>query len=177
MNQDTKAAITKEFEETIGKCLSGDHLAHYGQECVTAGEVLTFLLAKVSEVEKAYGGCHYCYGKGYGTQTAHYEGRGESDIGQGGVVIDEAAPKYVPCPKCERGEQIEKLIKEVATEERAKKAEYRQSYMDGYNEGREDAVDYVNTNLMWGRSPKNDLVITPSHIAEVLEAARNPQSL
>lgn len=40
--------------------------------------------------------------------------------------------------------------------------------------GRNEAVDYININLMWGRSKdKKRLEITPSHIAEVLESARS----
>lgn len=53
----------------------------------------------VVETEKAYGGCHYCYGKGYGTQTAAWVGRGYY--------------KKVPTMKfctCERGKQLEQLL-------------------------------------------------------------------
>ena len=51
------------------------------------------------ETEKAYGGCHYCYGKGYGTQTASWVGRGYY--------------KKLPTMKfctCERGKQLEQLL-------------------------------------------------------------------
>lgn len=51
------------------------------------------------ETEKAYGGCHYCYGKGYGTQTASWVGRGYY--------------KKLPTMKfctCERGKQLEELL-------------------------------------------------------------------
>lgn len=53
----------------------------------------------VAAVEKAYGGCHYCYGKGYGTQTAAWEGRGYY--------------KKLPTMKfctCERGEHLKSLL-------------------------------------------------------------------
>ncbi len=47
-----------------------------------------------------------------------------------------------------------------------------------YERGRNDAVDYLNKNLMWGRSSdKKRLEIHPEHIEEVLEAARLPQQL
>lgn len=51
------------------------------------------------ETEKAYGGCHYCYGKGYGTQIASWVGRGYY--------------KKLPTMKfctCERGKQLEQLL-------------------------------------------------------------------
>ena len=51
------------------------------------------------ETEKAYGGCHYCYGKGYGTQTAAWVGRGYY--------------KKLPTMTfrtCERGKQLEQLL-------------------------------------------------------------------
>ena len=53
----------------------------------------------VAAAEKAYGGCHYCYGKGYGTQTAAWVGRGYY--------------KKLPTMKfctCERGEQLKSLL-------------------------------------------------------------------
>lgn len=54
---------------------------------------------RVKKIEKAYGGCHYCYGKGYGTQTAAWEGRGYY--------------KKLPTMKfcsCERGGQLKSLL-------------------------------------------------------------------
>jgi len=68
------------------------------------------LKAKVMETEKAFGGCHYCYGKGYGTQTAYMHGRGEADMGNSDVVIDKKLPTIKFCT-CERGKQLKKLIK------------------------------------------------------------------
>ena len=47
------------------------------------------------EAEKAYGGCHFCYGKGYSSVV----------YGDGKVTIH-------PC-NCYRGKQLEKLLKEV----------------------------------------------------------------
>lgn len=51
------------------------------------------------ETEKAYGGCHYCYGKGYGTQTAAWVGRG----------YYKKLPTMTFCT-CERGKQLEQLL-------------------------------------------------------------------
>jgi hypothetical protein len=64
------------------------------------------------EVAKAYGGCTKCYGKGYGTQIENYSSRGESDMGQGHIVINEAAPYYLPC-SCDRGKQFKKAMAEA----------------------------------------------------------------
>lgn len=72
------------------------------------------------KIERAYGGCKFCYGKGYSTQIENYSGYGESDIGQRDIVINEAAPYYLPCKKCDRGLQIKILtdkIREEAVEE------------------------------------------------------------
>lgn len=70
-------------------------------------------LIEIKKLIRAFGGCEKCYGKGYGTQTLNYRGRGESDIGQGDVVVDEKAPTMVFCD-CERGKQLKKLIGEQA---------------------------------------------------------------
>lgn len=42
--------------------------------------------------------------------------------------------------------------------------------------GRNAAVDYVNTNLMWGRNSAGWMTISPVHIAEVLTSARTEKS-
>lgn len=62
--------------------------------------------------KRAFGGCSYCYGKGYSTQLEHYSGRGEADMGQGDVVINRQAPYYLPC-SCDRGKQFEEAREEA----------------------------------------------------------------
>lgn len=59
---------------------------------------------------KAYGGCQVCYGKGYSTHIDRVSGRGESDIGNGDVIVDQVTPYYLPCKKCDRGAQIERMM-------------------------------------------------------------------
>jgi hypothetical protein len=52
-----------------------------------------------------------------------------------------------------------------------------QKVEEAYARGRSDAVEYVNTNLMWGRSERKELVIDSRHMAEVLEAARKSEKV
>lgn len=56
---------------------------------------------KYQEAEKAYGGCHNCYGKGYATQSSSARGRG--------ISWDTSGPVFCGC---DRGEQLETLMKE-----------------------------------------------------------------
>jgi len=91
-----------------------------------------------TETVKAFGGCTLCYGKGYATQKEHWTGRGEHDIGQGDVVVDTAAPFYLPC-SCDRGKQIEKMDSRIRADERRKVQELLpvELVLDPSLEGRE----------------------------------------
>ena len=61
----------------------------------------------ITETEKAFGGCHSCYGKGYSTQIENYSGSGDF---VGDKPVSYPADYYLPCMKCDRGKQIAKLI-------------------------------------------------------------------
>lgn len=62
-----------------------------------------------AEVGKAYGGCTNCYGKGYATSIRVYE----SYVDFGPEKAERWYPSpIVPCPKCERGKEIKKLLAE-----------------------------------------------------------------
>jgi len=62
---------------------------------------------KVREIERAYGGCHNCYGKGYSTVKSQINGYGtDGDIGgfEGRIHID--MPVQMKYCDCDRGKQL-----------------------------------------------------------------------
>lgn len=67
------------------------------------------------ETEKAFGGCTKCYGKGYATVSEYMSGRGDYDMGQGRVVIDEKMPIMRFC-SCSRGEALKKEVSQIKQE-------------------------------------------------------------
>ena len=64
---------------------------------------------------KACGGCLSCYGKGYATTIQYAKGRGETDMGQGDIVVNKQLPIMRFC-RCERGKQL-KLLTNKKSEE------------------------------------------------------------
>lgn len=66
---------------------------------------------KVTETEKAYGGCRNCYGKGYATVNDRWGGRDtDQDIGSpGGVVTGGNANEMKFCT-CSRGTQLKEAV-------------------------------------------------------------------
>lgn len=65
---------------------------------------------KAQELEKAYGGCHNCYGKGYATEI-HAE-IAYADFGDelGGADSRKTEGLRLNFCKCSRGRQLEKLM-------------------------------------------------------------------
>lgn len=61
------------------------------------------LLDLFDRMEKAYGGCQKCYGKGYGTYR-----HGISD----GHSVSKMETKIIPC-SCSRGKQLRELLKDT----------------------------------------------------------------
>ena len=55
------------------------------------------------EIEKAYGGCRKCYGKGYATY------RHGLDYG---AYVTKPEVKIIPCT-CDRGKQLAELLKDT----------------------------------------------------------------
>lgn len=47
----------------------------------------------------------------------------------------------------------------------------RSALSQARQEGREEAVEYINHNLMWGRDSKGNLVMDSKHVTEVLQDA------
>jgi len=60
---------------------------------------------------RAYGGCKWCYGKGYGTQTLSVESFKDFGDEETGIT---KMPTEVPCPKCERGREFAKILERYA---------------------------------------------------------------
>lgn len=61
----------------------------------------------LEEVEKAYGGCHKCYGKGY--STVRYGYSTAPDFHGDKEIVEPPKTRYEPC-SCERGKQIAELL-------------------------------------------------------------------
>lgn len=71
----------------------------------------------VREIEKAYGGCHDCYGKGYATYRSAYIGTDtDQDIGGTGGRINQPFEEMRFC-KCERGQQLKARLTPTKPEE------------------------------------------------------------
>lgn len=84
------------------------------ESTMTLVEVLEFvesqLQAYKASVEKAYGGCHNCYGKGYATVIEYASGWDtDQDIGSPGGKVHFRQNPIRYC-KCDRGRQLEKLM-------------------------------------------------------------------
>lgn len=58
---------------------------------------------RVAGIEKAYGGCKECYGKGYFTEQ-------QGKIGSGRITLRGPAIVMNYCKNCERGKQLKSLI-------------------------------------------------------------------
>lgn len=79
----------------------------------------------IVETEKAFGGCHKCYGKGY--STVRYVKEGFDDFGGEGF-ISPSRTNIHSC-SCDRGKQIDSLIKETS---RHAATEFLREYQEFY---------------------------------------------
>lgn len=61
------------------------------------------------KVEKAYGGCRLCYGKGFSTYRYGTIGHGEPDLGDTGVYGEPITTHMNFC-SCDRGKQLKELV-------------------------------------------------------------------
>lgn len=84
--------------------------AEYYEHCYTPAEakaaIQRLIAANRQETEKAYGGCHRCYGKGYATQKSEVRARG--------LRWDTSGIKFC---ECARGKQLELVIAAERLEE------------------------------------------------------------
>lgn len=78
------------------------------------------ILSHITQAEKAYGGCHNCYGKGYATVNDRWVGHDtDTDIGSPGGVITGGNPTAMKFCTCDRGKQLEALIAQERVEAQA----------------------------------------------------------
>lgn len=85
------------------------------EEATAAIEAL--LVAARKETEKAYGGCHLCYGKGYATVKTQHTGHGtDGDIGGFEGPYKRDMPVQMKFCTCDRGKQLKELLSATGTE-------------------------------------------------------------
>lgn len=105
----TQSEWEKEFDEFLEAFNINWRVATYG-EVVIESAVKNFIRTLLAQTEafttKAYGGCTSCYGKGYSTSKTYTSGA--EDFGGEGFTYENNP--YIPCPKCDRGKQIERLM-------------------------------------------------------------------
>lgn len=108
----TDVAIDDGLKLAIGllRQFINEERVHYNK-LATNGDIETFLLPAIKallvEAEKAYGGCHNCYGKGYATVADGIIGY--DDFGGEGFKTPITA-KMKFC-SCERGKQLEAALR------------------------------------------------------------------
>lgn len=62
---------------------------------------------ELAQIEKAYGGCHNCYGKGYATVNDAWHGYDtDQDIGSPGGYVSGGDRNAMKFCSCDRGEQL-----------------------------------------------------------------------
>lgn len=72
--------------------------------------LLSWKQRAVDEVEKAYGGCHKCYGKGYASYKTQHTGYGtDGDIGGFEGHYKRDIPIEMKFCSCDRGKQLSEL--------------------------------------------------------------------
>lgn len=94
----------------------GYAVGNLGEDCTndTVEKLLSlfdsYFTQEVERAEKAYGGCHKCYGKGYSTE-AHAE-IAFADFGDelGGASSRKTEGLRMNFCACDRGRQLEKLV-------------------------------------------------------------------
>lgn len=85
----------------------------------TKAAIQRLFAAERQEIEKAYGGCHNCYGKGYATVKSQIIGYGtDGDIGGYEGKYKRDNPVQMNYCDCERGIQLEALNSAAITNTR-----------------------------------------------------------
>lgn len=103
---DSETVEYDELDEKIIGALATDVRVHWSYEQRKAVRVLIQdeILKARKETEKAFGGCHSCYGKGYATYSGEYAARGMRWPDQKIKFCD-----------CERGKQLEAQLNQPNT--------------------------------------------------------------
>lgn len=100
----------RQLRDTISEILVRHHMP---TRQVAIGEILEACEAQIQAAEKAYGGCHKCYGKGFSTWR-----HGETYWGTTHDIRTEM--KYC---SCDRGKQLEALVNRDLVEARKEEVE------------------------------------------------------
>jgi len=98
----------KTWQEEIRQLICGEKCEHPVQIklCAKIIEIIDGIAAALEKrMEKAYGGCRKCYGKGYSTQHISVDEISEKNI----TDPDEV---FKPCT-CDRGKQFAAVIKKM----------------------------------------------------------------
>lgn len=98
----------EEFAEMLSKGESLDHqeAAYEAMKLVDA-----YLASQRKAAERAYGGCHNCYGKGYATVDDSWMGVDtDTDIGSPGGIVRGGNTNAMKFCDCDRGQQLEKRM-------------------------------------------------------------------
>jgi len=129
-----KSLKTNEWEEEWIKSEIETYVDQNVEERVFNREWLKFhmnilfpklLTRATAEAEKAFGGCKNCYGKGYSTvrETA-------GSYRTGVWLLD----SYIPCPKCDRGKQIQEMKEYMRAEAAEDERQFILNVLDGIDE-------------------------------------------
>lgn len=90
----------------------------YEKRYIKSTQALQALLTKV---EKAYGGCGYCFGKGYATVNGRWAGYdADQDIGSPGGKVQGGQPIEMKFCSCDRGKQLKGLVTKARLDEVSK---------------------------------------------------------
>lgn len=102
----------------IWEALLDDHIDMYNQDressaalgvdiAVAKESLMAWRDAAIAKTEKAYGGCHDCYGKGYATVNDRWHGNDtDQDIGSPGGHVSGGDSNAMKLCTCDRGQQL-----------------------------------------------------------------------
>jgi len=110
--------LLKEFERKHCRCIDAykDRDLHDPQ--CQVHDLIPEFANELARQSKAYGGCTKCYGKGYSTEAVGNTVASADFNGDKEVVLEKARVVLNYC-KCDRGKQLDKLIKiELARQRR-----------------------------------------------------------
>ena len=103
---DNNDSIREKIADLVEKHFPKGECKERGQAMVLVAEILPLISDAKKEAEKAYGGCHNCYGKGYAT-TIDYLTSFPDFIGDKGFKRQNDLMRFC---NCNRGKQLEAII-------------------------------------------------------------------
>lgn len=94
--------LIQRFRSKFKRFIKPDHADYFLLEKFEA-----HIIEEVERAEKAYGGCHNCYGKGYSTYRHGYTGMGDFE---GDPDYSEQIKTHMVFCECDRGKQLKELL-------------------------------------------------------------------